>query len=97
MFVRKRQKLFIGAKSSTVPENIHKMKFRTSKELKNMILSIYFAILTFFKFLFNFLKHFRVDRYENLLIFFFLWKAIKIAGLAQNNWVGRVSGNTGIF
>ena len=42
-----------------------------------MILSLNFAILTFFKsFLSNFLKHFRVGRYENLFIFF--WKAIKI-------------------
>ena len=55
------------------------MKFRTSRELKNTILSINFAILTFFNFfLSNFLKHFRVGRYENLFIFF--WKAIKIAG-----------------
>ena len=71
--------------SSTVPENIHIKKFRTSRELKNMILSIN---LTFLSFLSNFLKHFRIGRYENLFIFF--WKAIKIR-------VGRVSGNTGIF
>ena len=64
-----------------------------------MILGINLAILTFFKsFLSNFLKHFRVGRYENLFIFF--WKAIKIAGSAQKkkkNRVGRVRGNTGIF
>ena len=30
-------------------------------------------------------------------IFLFFWKAIKIAGSAQKNRVGRVSGNTGIF
>ena len=30
----------------------------------------------------NFLKHFRVGRYENRFIYFF-WKAIKIAGSAQ--------------
>ena len=35
-----------------------------------MILSINFAILTFFKFLSNFLKHFRVRRYENPFIIF---------------------------
>ena len=59
------------------------MKFGTSRELKNIILSINLAILTFFKlFLFNFLKHFRVGRYENLFIFFF-WKAITIVGSAQ--------------
>ena len=57
------------------------MKFRTSGELKNVILSINFAILTFV-FCFCFLKHFRVGRYENLFIIFF-WKAIKIAGSAQ--------------
>ena len=61
-----------------------------------MILSINLAILTFFELLANFLKHLRVGRYENLLSFFF-WKAIKIAGSAQKNRVGRVSGNTGIF
>ena len=73
------------------------MKFRTSSKLKNMILSINLPILTFFKsFMSNFLKHFRVGRYENLFIFF--WKAIKIAGSAQKkNRVGRASGNRGIF
>ena len=60
-----------------------------------MILSINSAILTFLSFLSNFLKYFRVGRYENL--FFFFWKAIKIAGSAQKNRVGRVSGNTGFF
>ena len=35
-----------------------------------MILSINLAILTFLSFLPNFLKHFRVGRYENLFIFF---------------------------
>ena len=52
------------------------MKFRTSRKLKNMILSINLAILTFFFFfLSNFPIHFRVGRYENLFKFFF-WKAI---------------------
>ena len=60
-----------------------------------MILSINLAILTFLSFLSNFLKHFRVGRYENPFIFF--WKAIKIAGSAQKNRVSRVSGNMGIF
>ena len=55
-----------------------------------MILSINFAILTFLSFLSNFLKHFRVGRYEKLFIFF--WKAIKIAGSAHKNRIGRVSG-----
>ena len=63
--------------SSTVPENIHIMEFRTSRELKNMILSINFAVLTCFKFF----VHFFLNIYENLFIFF--WKAIKIAGSAQ--------------
>ena len=31
------------------------------------------------------------------IFLFFFWKAIKIAGSAQKNNVGRVSGNTGIF
>ena len=65
-----------------------------------MILSINFAILNFLSFLSNFLKDFRVGRYENLFLFFsfFFWKALKIAGSAQKkkNRVGRVSGNTGI-
>ena len=60
-----------------------------------MILSIKLAILTFLSFLSNFLKHFRVSRYENLFIFF--WKALKIVGSAQKIRVGRVNGNTGIF
>ena len=67
------------------------MKFRTSRKLKNMILSINFAILTFFKFLSNFLKHFRAGRYKNLFIYFiFFWKAIKIAGSAQKKPTGSV-------
>ena len=32
-----------------------------------------------------------------LFYFFFIWKAIKIAGSAQKNRVCRVSGNIGIF
>ena len=60
-----------------------------------MILSINLAILTYLKLLSNFLKHFRVGRYENLFIFF--WKAIKIAGSAQKSRVSQVSGNMGIF
>ena len=31
------------------------------------------------------------------IFLFFSWKAIKIAESAQNNRVGPVSGNTGIF
>ena len=50
--------MFIGAKESTVPENIRIMKFRTSGKLKNMILSITFAILTFFKFFVQFSETF---------------------------------------
>ena len=47
-----------------------------------MIISINSAILTFcIFFLSNFLRHFRVGRYENRFIFF--WKAIKIAGSEQ--------------
>ena len=46
-----------------------------------MILSINLAILTFVKLFVQFLKHFRVGRYENLFNFF--WMAIKIAGSAQ--------------
>ena len=60
-----------------------------------MILSIKLGILTFLSFSSNFLKHFRVDRYENLFIFFL--ERIRIAGSAQKNRVGWVSGNTGIF
>ena len=32
-----------------------------------------------------------------IFLFFFFWKAIKIAGSAQEMRVGRVSGNTGIL
>ena len=67
------------------------MKFRTDRKL---ILSIIFAILTFFKVFFsNFLKNVRVGRYSSLFIFFFR-KAIKIAGSAHKN---GVSGNTGFL
>ena len=52
---------------STVPENIRIMKFRTSRELKNMILSINFAVLTFLSF---FVHFFFGNIYENLFIFF---------------------------
>ena len=88
--------MFIGAKYHQQYLKTHIMKFKTFRKLKNMILSIKFAILTFLSFLSNFLKHFRVGWYENLFNFF--WKAIKFAGSAQKkNRVGRVSGNTGIF
>ena len=40
---------YASKSAHTVPENIHIMKFRISRELKNMILSINLAILTFFK------------------------------------------------
>ena len=43
-----------------------------------MILSINLAILTFLSFLSNFLKYFRVGRYENGK-----WKANQIAGSAH--------------
>ena len=83
---------------STVPENMHIMKFRTSKELKNMILSINLAILTFLSLLSNFLKHFRVGRYENRFIFFLEGnKNCRVGTKKKKNMVGRVSGNTGIF
>ena len=39
---------------STVLENIHIMKIRTSRKWTNMIVSINFAILTFFKFFIQF-------------------------------------------
>ena len=56
--------------SSTVPENIQIMKFRASRKLKNIILSIIFAILTFFKLFVQFSEEFfRVGRYENLFFF----------------------------
>ena len=49
------------------------MKFRIYSKLKNMILSIIFAILIFFKLvMFNFMKNIRVGRYENFFFFFFL-------------------------
>ena len=66
------------------------MKFRTSKELKNMILSINFAILTFFKLFVQFLKHLRVGRYVNT--FFFL-DGDKIAGSAQKK---KKTGSVGL-
>ena len=43
-----------------------------------MILSINFVILTFFSFLSNFLKHFRVGRYKHIFIIF--CKAITMQG-----------------
>ena len=48
LFVRKKIKnVYWDYISSTIPANIHIMKFRTSRKLKNIIISINFAILTF--------------------------------------------------
>ena len=44
-----KKKCLLRLISSTVPETIYIMKFRTSRKLKNMILSITLAILTFLK------------------------------------------------
>ena len=71
------------------------MKFRTSRKLKNMILSIKLAILTFFMFLSIFLEHCRVGRYEFLIHFFLECNKNSRIGTKINR-VGRVSGNTGI-
>ena len=80
----------------SVPDHCLSFYLRTSRKLKNMILSINFAILTLFiYFLSNFLIHFRVDRYENLFIFFL--DDNKYCRVGTKNRVGRVSGNTGIF
>ena len=77
------------------------MKFRTPRKLKDLILSIIFAILTFLSCLSNFLKNIRVGRYENLFIFFFLEgnKNCRVGTKKKKkkNRVGRVSGNTDIF
>ena len=56
------------------------MKYGTSRKLKNIILSIIFAILEllFLSCLSNFLKNVGMK-----IFFFFFWKAIKIAGSAQ--------------
>ena len=63
--------MFIGAKfHQQYQKKIQIMKFRTSRQLKNIILSIIFAILTFLSCLSNSLKNVRVSRYENLSIFF---------------------------
>ena len=71
------------------------MKFRTSRELKNMILSVNFAILTFFKFwpiFWNILGS------VGMTFFFFLFlEGNKNCRVGIKNRVGRVSGNTGIF
>ena len=58
------------------------MKYGTSRKLKNIILSIIFAILEllFLSCLSNFLKNVGMKIF---FFFFFFWKAIKIAGSAQ--------------
>ena len=58
------------------------MKFRASRELNNMILSINFAILTFLKFFFPIFWIILGSVGMKIFLFFF-WKAIKIAGSAQ--------------
>ena len=51
---KKKKKVLLGLKliSSTVPKNMHIMKLRKSRKLKNMILHINFASLVFFRVLF---------------------------------------------
>ena len=66
--LHKEQAVYWGYISTTVPENIQMMKFRTSK-LKNIILSIIFAILTVFNGLSKFFNNVRVGSYENLFLF----------------------------
>ena len=59
LFVRKGSKMFIGTKyHQQYLKNIHIIKFRTCRKVKNMILSINFAILTFFKVLVKFSETF---------------------------------------
>ena len=78
---------------------MHIMKFRVSRKLQNMILSINFAILTFFRVFFFCQIFWNISGLVGMKIFlFFFWKAIEMTGSAQKkNRVGRVSGNTGIF
>ena len=65
------------------------MNLRTSRKLKNVIISIICAILNFLSYLSSFLKNIRVSRHENLFIFF--WTAIKIAGSAQKTGSVRLA------
>ena len=69
------------------------MIFRNSRKLKNKILSINFAILTFFNFLSNFLKHLRVGRHENIFTCF-LEGNNNCRVDTKKDRIGRVSGNT---
>ena len=55
-----------------------------------MILSINFAILTFLSCLSNFLKHFRVGRYENPFIFFLEGNKNCRVGIKKTGSVGLV-------
>ena len=73
--------------------NSTRKQIRTSRKLKNIILSIIFCSSYIFKFFVQFLKNVSVGKYENHIFF---WKAIKIAGSAQKTAFGQVSGNTGI-
>ena len=79
------------------------MKFRISMKLKNIILNINFAILTFF---YVFCPMFRniLGSVGMKIFFFFLEgkkkkKKKKMQGRhkKKKNRVGRVSGNTGLF
>ena len=56
--LEKDQKCLLGLNIINSTENIHIMKFRTSRKLKNMIRSINFAILTFFMFFVQFSETF---------------------------------------
>ena len=94
LFVGKILKRFIGAKFHQHYQKRHIMKFRISRKLKNIILSIIFAILTFLICLSNCPKIVWIGRYENISSF--ILEGYKICRVGRKNRVGRVSGNTGI-
>ena len=76
------------------------MKFRTSGELKNMILSINLAILTFFKAFYPIFWNILGSVGMKIFLFFLEGnKNCRVGTKKKNkkNRVGRVSGNTGIF
>ena len=84
--LEKDQKCWLGLKSSTVLENIQIMKLRTSRKLKNIILSIIFASLTFFKLFVQF-----SETWQGWSVWIsFFWKAIKIAGSVPKKQNGSV-------
>ena len=84
----------IKSKSFLLAFSIRIMTFRTSRKLKNVILSINFANMTFLK---VFCPIFcNILGSVGMKIFLFFLEGNTNCGIGKKRGVGRVSGNTGI-